>query len=158
MDSDKTHKIYLQVILNNEIIFQSYGHWLFPLFDLEVFFGEHSINIAKGEVRDKVIGKAAAFLLLRLGAGCVHGDLMSELAVNVLSQVGISYAYGNLVIESAIIATCGGSKAMRKGISLIIICSGFNSLVLHIFLYFDSNNCTIHKSMGKCKICFYGYR
>ena len=97
MDQNTTNKISLQVILNDEVIFQSDGHWLFPLFDLEVFLKEHSMSIAQGEVRDKVIGKAAALLLLRLGAGRVHGDLMSELAVIVLSEAGISYTSDKLV-------------------------------------------------------------
>ena len=97
MDQETTSKISLQVILDDEVIFQSRGHWLFPLFDLEDYLNEHPVCPAKVEVRDKVIGKAAAFLLLRFGVVRVHGGLISELAVNVFSQAGISYTYDKVV-------------------------------------------------------------
>lgn len=97
MDSESTKNISLQVIFNGEVIFQSYRHWLFPLFDLEDYLEEHPIDIALAEVHDKVIGKAAALLILRLGAGSVHGDLMSELADAVLRQAGIPHTFDKLV-------------------------------------------------------------
>ena len=58
---------------------------------------EHPAEIALADVRDKVIGKAAALLIVRLGVGCVHGDVMSELAVKVFSQSGIPHTFDKLV-------------------------------------------------------------
>lgn len=97
MDSESAQNLSLQVILDGEIIFQSYGHWLFPLFDLEKYLGEHPVDMALVEVCDKIIGKAAALFILRLGAGRVHGDLMSEMAINVLGQAGIPHTFDKLV-------------------------------------------------------------
>ena len=90
-------KISLQVILDGEVIFQSSGLWLFPLFDLEDHLKEHPVDMTNAEVRDKVIGKASALLILRLGAGLVHGDLMSELAVDVFNQASIPHTFDKLI-------------------------------------------------------------
>jgi hypothetical protein len=53
--------------------------------------------MARAMVRDKVIGKAAALLLIRLGTGRVHGELMSELAVQILTHFNIPHTYDQLV-------------------------------------------------------------
>jgi len=97
MNLEPRQKISLQVILDGEVIFQSSGLWLFPLFDLEDHLKEHPVDMANAEVRDKVIGKASALLILRLGAGRVHGDLMSELAVDVFNQASISHTFDKLI-------------------------------------------------------------
>ena len=47
MDQETTPKISLQVILDGEVIFQSCGHWLFPLFDLEDYLNEHPVSPLK---------------------------------------------------------------------------------------------------------------
>lgn len=49
------------------------------------------------EVADKIVGKAAAFLLVLSGAKAVYGDIMSKGAVEVLEQRGIDYCYVTLV-------------------------------------------------------------
>lgn len=43
---------------------------------------------------DKVIGKAAAMLLIDSGAKFIHGELMSEYAIEVLKKYKIPYSYG----------------------------------------------------------------
>jgi hypothetical protein len=83
----------LQVMVNHEVVFQSTGKWLFPLFDLEDYLRHHSVNMSLAIVHDKVIGKAAALLLLRLGAGHIHGDLMSDLAILAIERSGIPYSF-----------------------------------------------------------------
>lgn len=45
-------------------------------------------------VVDKVIGKAAAMLLIDSGAKFIHGELMSEYAIEVLKEYKIPYSYG----------------------------------------------------------------
>jgi len=55
------------------------------------------MDMSKAEVRDKVIGKAAAMLIARLDAGSVHGEVMSELGREVFQRAGIPHTYGELV-------------------------------------------------------------
>jgi predicted solute-binding protein len=86
-----------QVILNERVIFQSSRKWLHPLFELEEFLIRNPFDMTKTEVRDKVIGKAAAMLIARLGARFVHGGVMSELGREVFERAGIPYTYAELV-------------------------------------------------------------
>jgi hypothetical protein len=97
MDSKFPQDISLQAFFNGKIIFQSKNRWLFPLFDLEEYLKNHPVDKALLEVHDKVIGKAAAMLMLRLGVGCVYGNVMSELADTVLCQAGIPHFYKKLI-------------------------------------------------------------
>lgn len=87
----------LLITQNDEVIFQSNKRWLFPLFDFEDYLSDHHIDLSLTKVHDKVIGKAAALLILRLGAGSVHGDVMSELAHNAFKQASITHTYNTLV-------------------------------------------------------------
>lgn len=48
-------------------------------------------------VADKIIGKAAAMLLLCGGARSVYGEVMSEPAKALLEDAGVEIAYGTLV-------------------------------------------------------------
>jgi len=87
----------LKVFLNKKLVFQSSGKWLFPLFELEEFLTCQPMDMSKAEVRDKVIGKAAAMLIARLDAGSVHGEVMSELGREVFQRAGIPHTYSELV-------------------------------------------------------------
>lgn len=97
MDANLPEDISLQAFFNGKIIFQSKNRWLFPLFDLEEYLKNRPVDKALLEVHDKVIGKAAAMLMLRLGVGCVYGNVMSELADTVLCQAGIPHFYKKLI-------------------------------------------------------------
>lgn len=46
---------------------------------------------------DRVVGKAAAFLYLRLGVTAVHGGVMSTPACDLLTAHGVSTTYDTLV-------------------------------------------------------------
>jgi zinc transport system ATP-binding protein len=87
----------LQVLLNGRIEFQSYGKWLYPLFEFEKYLKDHPFDISRSVVKDKIIGKAAAFLILHLGAGQAHGVVMSRLATDVFDTAHIPYTYDTLV-------------------------------------------------------------
>jgi len=97
MESVPVQEISLQVSVEGKVIFQSCGHWLIPLFDLEDYLKEHSMDMSRAEIRDKIIGKASALLIVRLGAGNVHGDVASKLAVSVLENAGIPFTFDKLV-------------------------------------------------------------
>ncbi len=48
-------------------------------------------------VADRIIGKAAALLLLHAGVSAVYGEVMSEQAFRLLTQAGLTVRYGTLV-------------------------------------------------------------
>lgn len=87
----------LIVYLNQQIVFQSYDKWLYPLFALEEFLVDQPINMGQAVVHDKVVGKAAAMLMARLRTGRVHGELMSLLASKFLKEVDIPHSYDQVV-------------------------------------------------------------
>jgi zinc transport system ATP-binding protein len=91
----------LQVLYEGKVIYQNNGKWLYPLFDLEKYLstteGKHLPDRSQLEIRDKVIGKAAAFLIVRLGFKQVFGQIMSRLAEVVFERAGMRFEYGELV-------------------------------------------------------------
>ena len=89
--------ITLQVIQDGKVLFQSEKRWLLPLFDLEDYITRHPVEMPLVEVHDKVIGKAAALLIVRIGAGSAHADVISKLARAVFDQASIPYIFSTLV-------------------------------------------------------------
>lgn len=55
------------------------------------------VSFAGFAAADRVVGKAAAFLYLRLGVTAVYGGVMSRPAYDLLTAHGIPAAYGALV-------------------------------------------------------------
>ena len=49
------------------------------------------------QVADKVIGRAAALLLVLSGASAVYGAVMSRTAMEILDRYGVPYEYGSAV-------------------------------------------------------------
>ena len=86
-----------QVINNGKAVFESDKHWLLPLFDLETQRGRAVVVGAHAEVHDKVVGKAAALLILRLGISSVRADVISTLACTVFDDASLPYTYTTLV-------------------------------------------------------------
>jgi len=91
----------LQVIFHENIVFSSFGKWLYPLFDLEDHLREHPLDMSQVEIRDKVIGKAAALLIVRLGTGRVYGETISDLGIAVFESASLPFAYGQRVPKIA---------------------------------------------------------
>ena len=89
--------ITFQVINNCKVLYQSDKRWLFPLFDFEAFLTQQPLDISRAEIHDKVVGKAAAILILRLGVGSVHADVVSQIACAVFDQARLPYSFGTLV-------------------------------------------------------------
>lgn len=87
----------LVVIVDEEVVFQSYGKWLYPIFDLEDHLHQTPIKMDNAIVRDKVIGKAAALLLTRLNPAYIHGEVMSDLAINALAAFNRKFSYNQRV-------------------------------------------------------------
>ena len=54
-------------------------------------------DVAAFAAADKVVGKAAAFLYLRLGVTAVHAFVMSEAAYDLLTAHGVAVTFDTLV-------------------------------------------------------------
>jgi hypothetical protein len=87
----------LIVFCNGTLIFTSYGKWLHPLFELEVYLATHAVQPAQLLLQDKIIGKAAALLIHRLGFRTIKAGVLSRLGEAVLQRHGLAYIYEQLV-------------------------------------------------------------
>jgi hypothetical protein len=87
----------LTVLHEGTPIFTSHGKWLHPLFALEDYLADHAFQPAHLILQDKIIGKAAALLLHRLGFCTVQAGVLSRLGEAVLQRYEIAYSYEQLV-------------------------------------------------------------
>jgi len=87
----------LIITQDNREIFSSHSKWLYPLFELEDFLSENSFSPDHLILTDKIAGKAAAFLIVRLGFRRVHIHLISEGAVAVFEQFQVEFTYDEMV-------------------------------------------------------------
>ena len=87
----------LTVFRNGTPIFTSYGKWLHPLFELEAYLADHAFEPDQLILQDKIIGKAAALLIHRLGFRTVKAGILSRLGEAVLQRYEIAYSYEQLV-------------------------------------------------------------
>lgn len=78
-------------------VFSSVGKWLYPLFELEEFLETSSYQPETLRLEDKIVGKAAALLLVRLGIRHVKAGVLSKLGREVLERCHVLYAAGQTV-------------------------------------------------------------
>jgi zinc transport system ATP-binding protein len=91
----------LRLYAGDEVIFSSDRHWLHPLFELEAFFAQNGQDPARTRLVDRITGRAAAFLVARLGIPELHSLLLSRRAIPVLERYGIRYRGDELVDQIA---------------------------------------------------------
>jgi hypothetical protein len=87
----------LQVFSGETLVFFSDRKWLYPLLELEDFLANADWEPATLTVRDKIVGRAAALLLIRLGIRDVRAGIMSRLGREALEKYGVKYEYDTLV-------------------------------------------------------------
>jgi zinc transport system ATP-binding protein len=87
----------LELYRDSTLLFRSAGKWLYPLFELEDFLATSGLDPASLMVRDKIVGRAAALLLLRLGLRRVQAGVLSVLAREVLDRFQARYSWDKLV-------------------------------------------------------------
>jgi len=87
----------LEVYAGEELIFFSDRNWVYPLLDLERFLATGSRPEGELIACDKVVGKAAAMIMVHLGVTRVHAVMMSELARDFLAGRRIPFDHENLV-------------------------------------------------------------
>lgn len=89
----KRHGFSFVAINAGEEIFTSSKKGVAPIMELI----ERNANLKGAAAADKIIGGAAAFLLVKCGVAYVYGDVMSEKAVSILNRYHIPYSYSRLV-------------------------------------------------------------
>jgi zinc transport system ATP-binding protein len=87
----------LEVYLGDRLVFHSHGKWLYPLFELEQFIVKSGHDPKQFFVKDKIIGKAAAMILIHLGVRHIEAGIMSEVAQAALESHHIDFSYAHLV-------------------------------------------------------------
>lgn len=84
------------VVKENNIINTSTKNGLMPILDL--YNNDKSI-LKNAYVADKVIGKAAALLLIEAGIKELYADLISDKAISILDDAKVGYRYNKRVKE-----------------------------------------------------------
>ena len=87
----------LRVFEGERLVFESKGRWLHPLFELERRLDGSGMEPLRLRIEDKIIGRAAAFLIVRLGFRRAHGARLSRLGERVFRAFGVEYSYDELV-------------------------------------------------------------
>lgn len=82
------------VIKNDEVIYSANGRGVKPLINL---YENEPDKLKDGYVIDKIIGKAAAIIVILGHAKKVYGEIMSESAYELLQSHNIDADFGHLV-------------------------------------------------------------
>ena len=83
MEASTAARVSLEVLDGERRVFTATGKWLHPLLELTEFLEGRSIDTGRLLLRDRIVGRAAALLIVRLGFRTVHADLVSDLALEV---------------------------------------------------------------------------
>lgn len=94
-----TSETTLELIRDGKVLFSSNGKWLHPLFDLERFLKERGIDPRDAEIHDKIVGRASAFLIVRMGIRKIRAGILSRLGKDVLERANAAFTWGTLVDE-----------------------------------------------------------
>jgi len=86
-----------KVYAEKKLIFSSKSKWLHPLFEFEKFLSNSEHNPAKLKVEDKIIGRAAALVLIYLGITNINAGVLSYGGRKVLQKFSIEYDYKMIV-------------------------------------------------------------
>lgn len=87
----------LEVYRHGKRIFMSDGNWLYPLFQLQEFITAKRITTSEVEVRDKIIGRAAALVLVYLGIHNITAGILSRPGKEILDLFESNYRYNTLI-------------------------------------------------------------
>ncbi len=81
------------VIINNGKIYESEKRGILPLLD----FLENPEIMKGASAADKVIGRAAAFLMIKGGIADLHAILTTDGAIELMKKAGVSFTYDKKV-------------------------------------------------------------
>jgi hypothetical protein len=83
--------VTLRLYRGDRTLFESGRHWLHPLFDLEEHLARTGLDPAGTRLVDRITGRGAAFLVVRMGIRALDTRLLSDRAVPVLEAYGVSW-------------------------------------------------------------------
>ncbi len=89
--------VNLILLWKGEELFTHRGKWLHPLFALESFLQGRGIPPAELFLKDKLIGRGAGVLILRMGLSRCHGRVVSQGGLALLEEGGVVCTYDELV-------------------------------------------------------------
>ena len=89
--------VNFEVYQDDELIFHSNSHWLHPILEFEETVKGKELKYHLLQVRDKIIGRAAALLLVRLDIKKIHAHMLSHPGRDILEYYKIDYSYDLLV-------------------------------------------------------------
>lgn len=87
----------LMVYHRGRLIFRNNKNWLYPLFELEAFLQDKPYTGRELLVHDKIVGKAAAMIMVHFNIGSVRAGVISNLGKETLKSAGIPYTYMKLI-------------------------------------------------------------
>jgi len=83
------------------LLLSSSGKWLHPLFEVENFLKSSGIMAKNLYLHDKIAGRAAAALIIRMGFINCRIDLISQPALDLFNNHGVNVLYKELVDKIA---------------------------------------------------------
>ncbi|UCF64358.1 MAG: DUF1893 domain-containing protein [bacterium] len=86
-----------EVYFEDNLVFYSDKNWIYPLFEFEEFIAENQYSAETLFVKDKIIGKAAALVLVHLKINKIHAKTLSRLGQEILDLFQITYSYDHLI-------------------------------------------------------------
>ena len=81
----------------NDIIFESTGKWLYPLFEVEDYLHALMLDVKDIFIHDRIAGSAAASLICRMGFRKVNINTISKPALELFEHYGVECEYSILV-------------------------------------------------------------
>jgi len=87
----------LEVYLTEKLIFHSDGKWLHPLLELDKFLSNKDYDRSLLLVKDKIVGRAAAMVLIHLRIQNVKAGIMSKPGIDVFKKHQVNYEYEKIV-------------------------------------------------------------
>ena len=87
----------LRAYTGKTLIFESGGKWLYPLFELEEHIIKNGFDPLDIDLEDKIAGRAAASLMIRMGIKKVRIRLLSRHALDLFKRHDIICSYDELV-------------------------------------------------------------
>lgn len=87
----------LEVYQDRTLVFSSSGKWLHPLLELETFLSKSTIDPGTLSLHDRIIGRAAAALIITMRIQKVHADILSDYAKDLFNAHGTEYISDTIV-------------------------------------------------------------
>ncbi len=87
----------LELYQSGKLIFYDDGAWLHPMFKLERYLKREDITLQALELRDKIVGRAAALITVYFGIKQIYAVVLSEPAREALDHHRVRYDYEQVV-------------------------------------------------------------